>query len=568
MRITGAHALPYPPTAVPYEPVASITEARWTVQDQARRFFSAEERPLVRLARVLGAAVVVAGVALRFFAPTALWLDESLSVNISRLPLTQIPGALARDGSPPLYYVMLHFWMLVFGEGDFAVRALSGVVSVVSLPFFWAAGKRLGGRRTAWASLLLAASSPFAIYYATDTRMYSLMMLLALLGFLALARMLEEPTRRRAVAVGVVTAALLYTHYWGLYIVGTTGLWLIYRVWRSTHRPGSETEHSATAVRGALAAMIIGAVCWLPCAPLFVWQTLHTGTPWTSPGGPANALQLFTEFAGSGPWALLLTFLLFSMVLFGVFGKPVHRIGTPGDLRDDGTGGRSRYQVVLDLRTRPEARPVVVILVGTLAVAVLGGTVAHAAFVARYASVVFPLFLLLAALGLTVFADRRVVAGMVSVACVAGLLTGVGNNSSQRTQAVQVAAVLNVQAQPGDEIVYCPDQLGPAVSRLLTVPGVTQLTFPRAIGPQRVDWVNYRSVIDHTDVGTFAQQMLARLGSGHTLWLVYRDGYPGLGGDCGYLYSWLNLLRPSGETVVHADGHRFYEYENLVRFPS
>ena len=75
-------------------------------------------------------------------------------------------------------------------------------------------------------------------------------------------------------------------------------------------------------------------------------------------------------------------------------------------------------------------------------------------------------------------------------------------------------------------------------------------------------------MIDHTDVGTFAQEMLSRLSAGHTLWLVYRNGYPGLGGDCGYLYIWLNLLRPQGETVVNANGNRYFEYENLVRFPS
>ena len=62
-----------------------------------------------------------------------------------------------------------------------------------------------------------------------------------------------------------------------------------------------------------------------------------------------------------------------------------------------------------------------------------------------------------------------------------------------RTQAVQVAADLNAQAQPGDVVVYCPDQLGPAVDRLLTVPGVLQLTYPRMIGPARVDWVDYVS---------------------------------------------------------------------------
>ncbi|HWG73260.1 MAG TPA: glycosyltransferase family 39 protein [Acidimicrobiales bacterium] len=546
--------------------MTSIAEARSTTVLQARRFFSVEEAPLVRAGRVLGVVVVVAGVVARFYSPSALWLDETISVNVSRLSLTGIIHALAHDGSPPLYYFLLHFWMLPFGEGDVAVRTLSGLLSVAALPFFWAAGMRLGGRRTAWATLLLAASSPFAIYYATETRMYSLMVLLSVLGFLAMARVLEQPTRPRAVALGAVTAAILYTHYWGLYLVGSAGLWLLYRIWRSTHRPGTETEVTARAVRAAFGAMVIGTVCWLPAAPLFVWQTLHTGTPWTGAAGPADVLAIFSQFAGTGPWGQLLMFWLFALVIFGLFGMPVHRVGSPGSL--SAAGAPARYRIVLDLRTRVEARPVAVVLAGTLAAAVVGGAIANAAFVARYTAVVFPLFVLLAALGLTVFADRRIVSGLLGMACVAGVLTGLSNNGEQRTQAAQVAAVLNVQAQSGDEVVYCPDQLAPAVDRLLTVPDVTQLTFPRAVGPVLVDWVDYRQVIDHTDVGSFAQEMLSRLSSGHTLWLVYRNGYPGLGGDCGYLDSWLNLLRPTGETVVTQNNGKYLEYENLVRFPS
>ena len=108
---------------------------------------------------------------------------------------------------------------------------------------------------------------------------------------------------------------------------------------------------------------------------------------------------------------------------------------------------------------------------------------------------------------MTTFSSRRVVSGMLAVACVGGLLSAQGQNSQPRTQAVQVAAVLNAEAQPGDVVVYCPDQLGPAVDRLLKVPGVTQLTYPRMIGPARVDWVDYVSTIQHTDVGTFAQEI-------------------------------------------------------------
>jgi mannosyltransferase len=181
---------------------------------------------------------------------------------------------------------------------------------------------------------------------------------------------------------------------------------------------------------------------------------------------------------------------------------------------------------------------------------------------------VLPLFLLVVSAGVAILPGRRFRIGCMAVLVLAGLLTGLGENGQQRTQAGQVAAVLNVQAQPGDLIVYCPDQLGPAVSRLLRVPGVTQITFPRAIGPQRVDWVNYKKVIANTDVDSFAEAALARLGSGDTLWLVYRDGYPGLGGDCGYLKSWLDLLRPTGVTLIQQNGGTYYEYENLVRYSS
>jgi hypothetical protein len=511
---------------------------------------------LRRLGIAAVAAAVVAGVALRFYAPTSLWLDEALSVNIARLPLTQIPRALSHDGAPPLYYVLLHFWMLAFGRSDVAVRALSGLVSVATLPLFWLAGRRLGGVRTAWICFFLGLSSPFAINYATAARMYSLMILWSLLGWLCLERALELPTRGRLGALAAVTAAMLYTHYWALYLVFVTAALLLTKVVRDTRR-GVDAERPA--YRQCFGAVVLGSLAFLPWAPVFVYQTLHTGTPWTSPAGPADLLGIFGDFSGSGPWGELLMFILFALLIVGVFGR---RLVVPAGAQAGTAGG-----VLLQLRPQPRALHLFVAVAGTLGLAVGLGALFGAAFVARYAAVVLPLFLLLVALGITVFAERPVVVSILIVVTVAGLLTGLGNNQQARTQADKVAAVLNVEAQPGDLVVYCPDQLGPAVDRLLDVRGVSELTFPRAIGPQRVDWVDYKSVISATDPARFAQLMLSRLGAGHTLWLVYKDGYPGLGGDCGYLRSWLDLLRPTGTTVIYANGS-YYESENLVRYPS
>jgi mannosyltransferase len=503
-----------------------------------------------------GAVAIVAGVVLRFWAPTALWLDEALTVNIARLPLSQIPSALSHDGAPPLYYALLHFWMDLFGQGDFAVRSLSGLISVATLPFAWIAGRRLGGRRVAWVAFFLFLTSPFAINYATSARMYSLMILLVLLGYLALSRAFENPTGGRLVAVGAVTAALLYTHYWGLYLIVVVAVWVILRI-RASGRGWP-----------VLKAMVVGTLVWLPWAPIFVYQSLHTGTPWFSAGTAGDLLGVFSDWSGWGAWGGLLMFATFTLFLFGTFG----RTAAPGTVVtiEDPDGYVRRVQagpaVVLELRPRPGMAPLAGIAVATLCIAVILGAVAHVAFVARYTAEVLPLFLLIMATGVAIIPGRRFRYGCMVVLCLAGLLTGYGENREQRTEAVKVASVLNAQAQAGDVVVYCPDQLGPAVDRLLRVPGVDQITFPRATGPQRVDWVDYKKVIAGTDVELFAQQALSRVQPGHTLWLVWRDGYAGLGGDCGYLKSWLDLLRSPGATVVGQNGHIYYEFENLTRY--
>jgi mannosyltransferase len=390
------------------------------------------------------------------------------------------------------------------------------------------------------------------------------MILLSLLAFLALEQALEAPTRRHLVQLGVITAAIMYTHYWGLYLVAATGGWLLWRMWRE-RRAGVPDLLS---VRPAFKAMFIGGLCFLPWAPIFVYQTLHTGTPWASSAGPADLLGVFDDFSGSGPWGTLLSLFFLLLMGLGLFGRTVvTRRGPVAGVTQAASDGDPTTAVALVTRPNPRVVSLAGVLVATLILAVGAGAIADAAFVARYAAVVLPLFLILVALGVTVFADRRVVVGILVLVSVAGLLTGYGENMQERTQAVQVAQILNAEAQPGDLVVYCPDQLGPAVDRLLTVPDVNELTFPRAIGPSRVNWVDYIQTIDRTNVEVFAQQMLVDLGANHTLWLVERDGYAGLGGSCGNLVNWLNLLRPSGATLVHANAGHYYEYENLLRYP-
>jgi hypothetical protein len=145
----------------------------------------AERRPSSRA--LVGAAVLVGlGTLLRLGTTSPLWLDEALSANIAALPVGDMLDALRRDGHPPLFYLLASVWTGAFGDGDVAVRSLSAVFGIATLPLVWAAGRRLGGPTCALAATVLYATSPFAIRYATEARMYALVAFLVVAGWLAL----------------------------------------------------------------------------------------------------------------------------------------------------------------------------------------------------------------------------------------------------------------------------------------------------------------------------------------------------------------------------------------------
>jgi len=501
--------------------------------------------------------VLAAGLVLRFWTRSGLWLDEALTVNIARLPLHEIPNALKHDGAPPLYYYLLHFWMVLFGQSNSAVRSLSGLFAVATLPVAWLCGRRLGGRAVAWTMLVLVASAPFAVYYATESRMYALVILLTGCGFLALARAVDKPRPGNLVAVAVVTAALLYTQYWSIYLVAMVGIWMVVSAVR-TRRHG----HPEEAPWPALLAVVAGCLLFVPWAPTFFYQSKHTGTPWAAPpnfSAVINALTGFTDNQGSTlasgtNQGRLLAVIYFAMLALAVFGI-----------------GRSGRIIELDLRTRPRSRSLGFVVLGTLFAAIAGGIVTSSAFSSRYAAVVFLPFLLLVALGTATLLNPRVRVVVVGLAVLAGLVSSAQNVTTQRTQANNVAAAINAQAKPGDIIAFCPDQLGPSVYRQIHDPAqYDMLTFPRRTGPAIVDWVDYADAVHRADPNAFAADVVQRAGANHHVWLVWEPNYQTYSIKCETIAT--DLLETAtkngggGRNVVTSHPALYYEPMNLTEY--
>jgi mannosyltransferase len=495
------------------------------------------------------AGVIAVGIALRFVARSDLWADEVLSVNIARLPISDLGAALRHDGAPPLYYVLLHVWMEVFGTGNEAVRSLSGLFGVVALVPAWYAGRRLderrvaaglappGARTVAWAAVLLLAASPFAIRYATEARMYALVMLLVLLGYLALLRVFDRPSWGRLLCLAAVTGLLLSTHYWSFALLAVVGASL---VWTAA-RGAPPRRRPAWLALGALA---VGALTFLPWVPTLLDQAAHTGTPWgavaTPLGSTAEAVKSFGGNTHSVGWALLL------VVLLAVFARAT-----------------DRRHIEVDLWTRPGVRTELAIAFATLGVGLLAARASGTTFEGRYASVMFPLFLLVAAFGTTVFAGRGVRYAVIGLLLVGGFWGGMSNALRSRTQAFEVADAITRNGHAGDLVVYCPDSIGTDVSRLL--PGdVRQVGMPGFTAPGRIDWTDYADRVDAMEPAATVREIVRRAGPHHTIWLVYTEGTQAVQTKCGTIADALSLLRPRS-SVIEPDPY-YFEHQGLYEY--
>lgn len=494
---------------------------------------------------LVGVVAVVVGILLRFASRSPMWLDEALTVNIASLPLGSIPEALRHDGHPPLYYVLLHGWMELFGTSNLAVRSLSGLFGVLALPVAFVIGRRRGGMVLAWLTTAVVALSPFAIRYSDEARMYSLVMLLVLIGMVLLDDILRlgrsGPWRLGALAL--TTALLLYTQYWALWICAAVGLMMIWRARRPSPTRG-------TALRVIL-ALLAGLVLFLPWIPTMLYQSAHTATPWADAMRPTAAVSwtlcvfTFGDYADAAIFASVMV----ALIALALVGR-----------------ARSTRSIELALPVRPQFVPEAMVVLLVLVISTVTSVVADAAYAPRYAAVYFPLVALLVAGGISRFISRPgrlLVALVVLLPMLAG---GVLSARESRSQSGQIAAAIRDTGVPGDVVIYCPDQLGPSVSRELGKSAFVQRSYPEG-DPRFVDWVDYRARNDAADPRSFAQAVLAEADAtgASAIYLVWNGEYRTFDGDCEAIAGVLGASR-AGSVVVEGDGATHFENATLIRY--
>lgn len=111
----------------------------------------------------------------------SLWRDEAFSILVAERPLSFFLGKLTFE--PPVYYILLHFWMKVFGNSEIATRSLSFFAFAIATYVIILWSEKLFKKHfLSWVLPLLFFFNPMLLYYAFEVRTYAWYILFSVLS--------------------------------------------------------------------------------------------------------------------------------------------------------------------------------------------------------------------------------------------------------------------------------------------------------------------------------------------------------------------------------------------------
>jgi 4-amino-4-deoxy-L-arabinose transferase-like glycosyltransferase len=258
----------------------------------------------------------------------SLWFDEAMSVHWARSSLPRILEVsmnLVEDRLPPLYYLSLHYWRLLVGDGEVAVRLPSVLLGTLLIPLVYRLASDLfRDRRVALLAAALTTLNPFLVWYSQEARMYAQAVLLVTLGTWLFVKGTSAYYGRRRESVfhstltwsgyGLCTVAGLYTHLYTGFMLPAHALYLLL-TWRRSRRAWLPFALTMLAVSLLFAPLAIAN--WSasseagPGDPLAgfwarMWWLLSAFSIWKAPISPTGATIITAGLVGFVAAGLLL----------------------------------------------------------------------------------------------------------------------------------------------------------------------------------------------------------------------------------------------------------------------
>lgn len=251
--------------------------------------------------------ILIIGIGLRLINLTnGLWLDEiwSMAMSAPEKTVVDIINTCKTDSHPPLFDIMLHYFLVFFGDNDINGRLLALFIGQISiLATFYYTLRLSKSYFAAFLAFAMVVFSFFHIYYSIEGRFYTFFYLLSITVISEFYLFLRDKKINNIIVFVIISGLLVYTHYYGailifaLYVIALF-LWLIKDIDRKTF------------LISALGGVII-LILFLPWLPyMFMGQQKES---WMMNPGIGDFFSYLYQYSGKNPVELL--FVLIALVM-------------------------------------------------------------------------------------------------------------------------------------------------------------------------------------------------------------------------------------------------------------
>jgi uncharacterized membrane protein len=154
-----------------------------------------------------------------YLSESAISNDEPFSIYHALMDVPSIIYQLSLGNNPPLFEIILHYWIKIFGISPFSVRFLPMIFSVLTAYVIYKIGIRFFNKQIAIIASLLFTFSTVQYVFVHQARVYTLFVLLASLSIYAFLYLYQNPNKKISIFyLFLWNILLIYSHYFGIWI--------------------------------------------------------------------------------------------------------------------------------------------------------------------------------------------------------------------------------------------------------------------------------------------------------------------------------------------------------------
>ncbi len=197
-------------------------------------------------------------------------LDEPFSIYYAQMDLHSIFNICSGGNNTPFHFILLHFWIKMFGMSAFSVRFLSVLFSSSAVVVVYLTGRKFFSYQTGIFAALIFSLSQFHVYFAHEARVYPMFVFLTALSLYFNLSAVTYPQKKGAfVWLFIANLLLIYAHYFGFFVIATEMVCLFF------------IPNFRSIYKKLLIVFILLALCYLPNIIIFYQRfasTIQQGT--------------------------------------------------------------------------------------------------------------------------------------------------------------------------------------------------------------------------------------------------------------------------------------------------